>query len=196
MYPKRSDRHAKRGVKGKAGALLISLLALLTLTVGGTVAYLVASTPEVENTFTPSEVKCSVTESFDGTTKSNVVVKNDSNINAYLRVKLVTYRVNEDKQHIGGTADIPGFTLGTGWFDGDDGYYYYKYPVVPDGVTPSLTTGDLTLTGSYGDADGGKQAIDVMAEAIQSKPMSAVSEAWGAGVAEQLTPDTDTTTQP
>ena len=94
MYPKRSDRHAKRGVKGKAGALLISLLALLTLTVGGTVAYLVASTDNVVNTFTPSHVDCTVDEVFNDNTKTSVTVTNTSDINAYLRVKLVTYRVN------------------------------------------------------------------------------------------------------
>ena len=39
----------------------------------------------------------------------------------------------------------------------------------------------MTLTDSYTDADGGKQAIDVMAEAIQSVPEAAVKAAWGAG---------------
>lgn len=193
MYPKRSEQHAgKRGTKGKAGAFIISLLVLLTVTVGGTVAYLVASTTPVVNTFTPSEVKCSVTESFDGATKSSVNVTNDSNINAYLRVKLVTYRVNEDGQHIGGTANIPGFTLGSGWFNGGDGYYYYSKPVVPNGVTPSLTADGLILTDSYNDVDGGKQAIDVMAEAIQAEGKNAdgtpaVTDAWGVTVADNGT---------
>ena len=53
-----------------------------------------------------------MTESFDGTTKTNVDVVNDSNITAYIRVKLVTYRVNDAGQHIGGTAAIPSFTPG------------------------------------------------------------------------------------
>lgn len=193
MYPKRSEQHAgKRGTKGKAGAFIISLLVLLTVTVGGTVAYLVASTTPVVNTFTPSQVSCSVTESFNGVTKSDVVVKNDSNINAYLRVKLVTYRVNENSQHIGGTANILDFTLGSGWFNGGDGYYYYSKPVVPNGVTPSLTADGLILTGSYNDVDGGKQAIDVMAEAIQAEGKNAdgtpaVTDAWGVTVADNGT---------
>ena len=184
MYPKRSDRHAKRGVKGKAGALLISLLALLTLTVGGTVAYLVATTPEVENTFTPSQVSCEVTENFNGTTKSNVNVTNTSNIDAYLRVKLVTYRVNgEDNHRIGGTATIPQFAPGTNWVKYGD-YYYYTKPVAPGSSTPSVIAGNgLTLQGRYDDADGGKQAIDVMAEAIQSVPDKAVGEAWKVTIA-------------
>ncbi len=183
MYPKRSDRHAKRGVKGKAGALLISLLALLTLTVGGTVAYLVASTDNVVNTFTPSHVDCTVDEVFNDNTKTSVTVTNTSDINAYLRVKLVTYRVNEDGNHIGGTAGIPSFTLGENWFKYGD-YYYYTKPVAPGSSTPSLIAGNgLTLQGRYDDADGGKQAIDVMAEAIQSVPDKAVGEAWKVTIA-------------
>lgn len=180
MYPKRSDRHAKRGVKGKAGALLISLLALLTLTVGGTVAYLVASTPEVENTFTPSQVSCEVTENFDGTYKTNVNVINKSDINAYLRVKLVTYRVNDEGQHIGGTASIPDFTPGANWVQ-HGGYYYYTLPVAP-GASPAADLIDKIELKAYPvtpeNPDGGKQVIEVMAEAIQSVPAEAVGEAW------------------
>ena len=39
----------------------------------------------------------------------------------------------------------------------------------------------MTLVGSYLDTDGGKQAVDVMAEAIQSVPEDAVKAAWGEG---------------
>lgn len=178
MYPKRSEQHAdKRGTKGKAGAFIISLLVLLTVTVGGTVAYLVANTTPVVNTFTPSQVSCSVTESFDGDTKSNVNVTNDSNINAYIRVKLVTYRVNDEGKHIGGTATIPAFAPGSSWVSYGD-YYYYTLPVGP-GESPAINLIDsIALTESYGDADGGKQVIEVMAEAIQAEPARAVGEAW------------------
>ena len=40
---------------------------------------------------------------------------------------------------------------------------------------------EIQLKDPYMDADGGRQAIDVMAEAIQSVPEAAVKEAWGAG---------------
>lgn len=184
MYPKRSEQHAdKRDTKGKAGAFIISLLVLLTVTVGGTVAYLVANTTPVVNTFTPSQVSCSVTESFDGDTKSNVNVTNNSNINAYIRVKLVTYRVNEDGQHIGGTAEIPSFIPGTNWIKFGD-YYYYTSPVAPGGKPATDLINSITLTGSYTDADGGKQVIEVMAEAIQAEPARAVGEAWGVSISE------------
>ena len=173
----------KRRRIGKTATLLLSLLLLATMTVAGTLAYLTTRTNPVTNTFTPSEVKCSVTENFDGTTKSNVNVTNTGDTNAYIRVKLVTYRVNDQGQHIGGTAVIPSFTPGEGWKkDGD--YYYYTQPVAPGAKPATDLISSITLTGSYSDADGGKQVIEVMAEAIQSDGVAsngnkAVVEAWG-----------------
>lgn len=175
QQPQRPVRRRKRRSK-KTGTLLFSLVLLLTMMIGGTLAYLTMKTDPIQNVFTPSQVSCFVEEDFDGTTKSNVNVRNDSDINAYIRVKLVTYRVNEDNQHIGGTADLPTFDLGAGWVKHGE-YYYYTQPVAPGAYPSTNLTNSITLT-SYNDADGGKQVIEVMAEAIQSVPTSAVVSAW------------------
>lgn len=114
----------------KPGALLLTLVLLALALTGATLAYLITHTDPVPNRFTPAHVSCNVTEDFDGTTKKNVNVTNTGDIEAYLRVKLVTYRVNDDGQHIGGTAAIPAFTPGDGWVKYGD-YYYYTYPVAP-----------------------------------------------------------------
>ena len=124
--PRRRGRRPSR----RAGTLLLSLLLLVTMTIGGTVAYLVAKSGPAENTFTPSRVSCEVTEEFDGETKSEVNVKNTGDTDAYIRVRLVSYRVNDAKEHIGGTAEIPEFTPGYGWVE-HGGYYYYTLPVAP-----------------------------------------------------------------
>lgn len=176
----KKDAHsgAKRSL-----VLVVSVLVLLLAVAGGTLAWLTAQTDGVVNTFTPAQVSCKVTENFDGTTKSNVNVKNTSNIPAYIRVKLVTYRVNEDGQHIGGTATLPSFTLGANWKE-YDGYYYYTLPVAAGEKPATNLTETMTLTSSYSDADGGHQAIDVMAEAIQSSPAEAVGTAWGVTISE------------
>ena len=166
---------AKRSI-----VLVVSVLVLLLAVAGGTLAWLTANTGPVVNTFTPAHVTCQVDETFDGTTKSDVKVKNAGDIPAYIRVKLVTYRVNEAGQHIGGTAAIPPFTPGANWVE-HDGYYYYTRPVAP-GQTPETNLIDtITLSSPYTDADGGKQVIEVMAEAIQSVPDTAVKDAWGTG---------------
>ena len=174
------QRRRKRRSK-KTGMLFLSLLLVIGMVVGGTVAWLSTKSAPITNTFLPSHVSCSVTEEFNGTTKSNVNVINTGDIDAYIRVKLVTYRVNDEGDHIGGIAKIPDFTPGAGWVENGD-YYYYTQPVAP-GEQPEISLIDrITLTDSYDDADdadGGKQVIEVMAEAIQSTPAKAVTEAWG-----------------
>ena len=163
--------------------LVVSVLVLLLAVAGGTLAWLTAQTDGVVNTFTPAQVSCEVTEDFNGTIKSNVNVTNKSDISAYIRVKLVTYRVNDAGQHIGGTATIPPFTPGINWVKYGE-YYYYTLPVAAGGAPAAdLISPGITLK-SYTDVDGGYQAIDVMAEAIQSSPAEAVGKSWGVTISE------------
>lgn len=176
---KKGKRVANGGMK-RSLVLMVSLLAMMLVVAGGTLAWLTAQ-DSVSNTFTPAHVSCAVEENFDGATKSDVNVRNTSDVPAYLRVKLVTYRVNEAGQHIGGTATIPAFIAGTGWVE-NGGYYYYTKPVEAEQTPETMLIDSITLTGSYDDADGGKQVIEVMAEAIQSLPDTAVQDAWGVTV--------------
>ena len=175
-------KFGKRAASGGAKrslVLVVSVLALVLAVAGGTLAWLTANSGPVTNTFTPAQVSCTVEEKFDGTTKKDVNVKNTSDIDAYLRVKLVTYRVKDNGDRIGGTAEIPEFTPGTNWVKYGD-FYYYTLPVAP-GEKPKtdlIGAEGITLV-RYTDADGGKQVIEVMAEAIQSQPERAVGQAWG-----------------
>ena len=171
-------QHEKKHHFKKIQLLILSLLVVTTVTVGGTVAYLTTNTDPVVNTFEPSHVTCEVTENFNGKTKSNVNVKNTSDIDAYIRVKLVTYRVNEAGQHIGGVAEIPEFTPGADWVKYGE-YYYYTLPVAKNASPATDLIDSINLKDKYDDAYGGKQVIEVMAEAIQSEPAEAVGEAWG-----------------
>lgn len=173
-----SKKRRKSTASRKVIVLAIAVVLLLSATVTGTLMYLVSKTTAVTNTFEPATVTCEVQEKFDGTVKKNVTVKNTSNIDAYLRVKLVTYRVNADGERIGGTAVIPNFTPGEGWFE-KDGFYYYKSPVALNKTPATNLIGNdgITLV-EYTDADGGRQVIEVIAEAIQSVPASVVAENW------------------
>ena len=167
---------------GRVTTMLIATVLLLALAIGGTIAWLSTKDAPIQNKFLPSKVTCEVQEKFDGTTgeKTKVNVKNTGTIDAFIRVKLVTYRTNDQGQHIGGTASLPSFVLGADWVKYGD-YYYYTKPVAPNQTPATNLTDSMTLTGSYADTDGGKQAVDVMAEAIQSVPVEAVQAAWGAG---------------
>ena len=179
VKPARLVRKPHRG-RGRLAMMVLSVVLLLALAVGGTLAWLSTKTTSVTNTFTPARVTCEVEEDFNENTgkKTNVNVKNTGNIDVYIRVKLVTYRTNDAGQHIGGTAQLPKFNLGENWVEYGE-YYYYTLPVAPDEKPAANLADSMTLTGSYEDADGGKQALDVMAEAIQSAPEKAVGEAWG-----------------
>lgn len=179
VKPARLVRKPHKG-RGRLAMMVLSVVLLLGVAIGGTIAWLSTKTTPVTNTFTPAEVTCKVEEDFDPDTgkKTNVNVTNTGNIAVYIRVKLVTYRTNDAGQHIGGTAELPVFTRGKNWVE-HGGYYYYTLPVAP-GKEPAANLADrMTLEKSYKDADGGKQALDVMAEAIQSAPEKAVGEAWG-----------------
>lgn len=181
-----SDRRRRRRRTGRLNALLLSMVLLVTVAIGGTLAYLVTQDEPITNTFTPSFVTCKVTETFDEDSgeKKEVNVQNTGDTDAYIRVRLVTYRTNAAGQHIGGTATIPEFTPGTNWVKYGD-YYYYTLPVKPtEKPTTDLISSSITLNQNYADSDGGNQAIDVMAEAIQSGPAEAVGTAWGVSISQ------------
>lgn len=180
-----SDRRRRRRRTRRLNALLLSMVLLVTVAIGGTLAYLVTQDEPITNTFTPSLVTCKVIETFDEDSgeKKEVNVQNTGDTDAYIRVRLVTYRTNAAGQHIGGTATIPEFTPGTNWVNYGD-YYYYTLPVKPDEKPTIDLISSITLTQNYADSDGGNQAIDVMAEAIQSDPAEAVGTAWGVSISQ------------
>lgn len=182
--PQAQSVSARPRRRGRATAMLLATVMLFALAVGGTIAWLIDKDSPLVNTFDPSKVTCRVEENFNENTgvKSNVNVTNTGDIDAFIRVKLVTYRTNADGKHIGGTAEIPDFTPGEGWVKYGD-YYYYTQPVTPNAKPATNLISSITLTDSYTDADGGMQAIDVMAEAIQSVPADAVRQAWGVSIA-------------
>ena len=113
----------------RAVALLVSLVVLLSVTVGVTIAFIAHKTPEVKNTFTPSRVACAVTEVTPNQVYS---VSNTGDTTAYIRVAVVVNWVNAEEQVY---ARAPKFTVdtndtnGANWVLGEDGYYYYKMPV-------------------------------------------------------------------
>ncbi len=185
VKPARLVRKPHKG-RGRLAMMVLSVVLLLALAVGGTIAWLSTKTTSVTNTFTPAKVTCDVTENFDENTgvKTNVNVTNTGNIAVYIRVKLVTYRTNDTGQHIGGTAVLPTFKLGADWVKHGKYYYYYTLPVEPNAQPQTNLADSMTLEKSYKDADGGKQALDVMAEAIQSEPEKAVGEAWGVRISQ------------
>lgn len=169
----------KRASNRKLAALILALALLAVGTAVGTIAYLMNHTGPVTNSFSLGNVDTEITEEFDGRVKRHVNVTNTGTVTAYIRVKLVSYRVNDRNEIIGGSdplTDLP--RLGDDWKPYGDHYYYTK-PVAPGAKPATNLFEEYALEGNYTDADGGKQVLEVMAEGIQSTPAQAVKDAWG-----------------
>ena len=157
-------------------AIVLATVTLLALAVGGTIAWLNAKTDPVVNSFSYGKITTEIEEKFENNVKENVAAKNTGSADAFIRIKLVSYRTNGEGQRIGGAAPLQSFTPGDNWVKYGD-YYYYTLPVAKDCSTGILVDRIELMT--YNDADGGYQSIDVVAEAIQSAPTDAITQAWG-----------------
>ena len=161
---------------------IIGSVILLIAVCGAVFSYMFHMTDDKINQFTPAVVDCEVQEKTDlpMTEKNGIKVKNTGNIDAYLRLRFVSYwvRVNEagDSEIVSKPSELPGFTIAEGWLAGKDNTYYFKYP-----VSPGQLTGDLLAAGAViplKEEDGYQQVIEVFSEAIQSNPVLSVEESW------------------
>lgn len=181
----------------KAPVALVAILVLLCCAVAGTVAFLIDSTGPVTNTFTPASVTTQVEEEFNGTTKSDVKIKNTGNIPAYIRAAVIVNWA-DDKGNVSGTPvkdsdyvmDLnidTGTTTNAPWFKGSDGYYYCKTAVksvkqdTKNCYTPVLIKSCIKATGAQAPA-GYDLQVTILADGIQSAPADAVRQAWGVTV--------------
>lgn len=156
--------------------ILIATLFVIMVLCGTAIAYMFRQTEYKDNQFTPAEVSCKVLETFDGEQKTSIQVQNTGNIKAYLRVRLVSYWVDEDSNIVAKPSKTPTITMETDWVKGPNNTYYYKEPVVPSEKTDTLLSSPITLEK---DENGHLQVIEVFAEAIQSKPQKAAIDRWG-----------------
>lgn len=184
--------------------LLASVALLLTVSVGSTVAYLVDKADEVVNIFTPTRLETDVVETFgkvdDVMTKSSIKIRNDGNIDAYVRVFITGNWVITEKDKNGNEVDkivAPwdgNITLNPdrSWILGSDGYYYYtkRLPPTPDDEKTDRTSELLgsAITQSGGPA-GAHLVINVIHQSIQADGVNAnnvpvVTAVWGATVDE------------
>lgn len=182
----------------RLATLLVSLVLVLGVAVGGTVAFLSTRTDSKENTFTPSKVTCEVTETFNNNVKSNVAVKNTGDTTAFIRAAInVTWMKDAEagteyeaaNQTVSAKVPLKGtdysITLAenNNWIQGADGYYYYQLPVNPQDSTEVLIE-DCKLLGSASVPDGYHLSVEIVASAIQSAPDSVVQSMWHVTVAD------------
>ena len=179
--------HAKANNKprirmNKLAILFIAVVMLIGAVVGTTVAFLVTETKPVENKFSYATIGTRIDENFDGTTKKDVTVTNTGDTAAYIRATyVVTWRSKVGGTVVTSVPDGYSYTLTTctdgSWLEANDGYFYYKTAVAPNGVTEGSL---LTCTVKYPEGVEPEYilSVEILAEAIQSTPESAARTAW------------------
>lgn len=169
------ERVAKhRHRKKKTFSLFLSIVLLLTLATGGTLAYIITKSAMVQNQFVKGSVTSSVNE--------NGTVTNNGNVDAYIRAAVVVNWMDDDGNVY---AIKPNCTVtpNAGWTE-IGGFYYYTSPVVAGGTT---TTAPATVNCSdAAPSSVYSLSIETVAEAIQAEgtldsndSITAVFDAWG-----------------
>lgn len=172
----------------KALFALVSVLVLIFAAVGVTVAYLQTQTEPLENEFTPAKVSCEVAETFDGSVKSDVSIRNTGDTDAFIRVSVVANWVKTDsennvtsvyaQQPVAGTDYT--LTLATNanenWLQDGNGFYYHKAAVKP-GESTAVLIASCTPIENKAPA-GYTLAVEIVASAIQASPETVAEEYW------------------
>lgn len=189
----------KNLTKKRLTVLLVSLSLILVVGVGVTLAYVFASTGNVVNTFTPSHVSCAVVENNSATentgnpvnveSKSNVMIKNTGDTEAYIRVAVIVNWKNNDG-HVWATAPksdeytIIYDTSNPKWVKlASDNFWYYTAPVSHiegSNLTDVLIKSATQIKPGPVGTDGSQYylSIEIVASAIQSTPANVVGDNW------------------
>ena len=191
MYnPKNSTPHrpGRQPSSRKALFALVSILVLVFAAAGVTVAYLQTQTPPLKNEFTPAQVSCEVEETFDGSVKRSVAIRNTGDADAFIRVAVVANWVKADDE--GDAASVhaqqpqPGtdYTIqwaddfGANWLQCGSDFYYYKIAVDPEESTAVLIA-ECTPKANRA-PEGYTLAVEIVASAIQASPEAVAEEYW------------------
>ena len=178
----RADRPAasrRAGGSKKPLTLFVALVLLLTLAVGGSLAWLV-SNDDVTNSMEPGKVPIRINETVSNNVKSDVTVTNNGNIQAFIRVAIIANAVDAQGNVTTGTA--PDYTVdSTNWTKFDNENYYYYNGI----VEPKDTKGDTTASLFTRPVDFAGGEINILAESIQvlggvTSDGSASVDAWNA----------------
>lgn len=182
----------RRARRRKQQSLIIALVAILCSIIACvSIAFVFTSTKPLENTFTDAYVACDVLETFDGTTKSDVTIKNTGEVQSYIRAKVVVTWMSDDKTKVTALKPIDDTdyvityadetNADTNWEKGSDGYWYYKLPVNVGKETEELIE-NCSLKDGVTAPDGYYLSVEIVASSIQSTPPRVVAEQWDSGV--------------
>lgn len=202
MYKgKRLDEKNRRRWS-KHTAALVSLLLILSISIGGTVALIVVDGGFIKNIFTRSEVTTYVQETINGNQKTNVMIQNTGDIKAYIRAAVVVTWQDENGNVLGekpveGTDYTITYNLSSQqgaerWIRGADGFFYWTSPVKSDDEDSGNCTTDILISNcealrsrTVNTGEGAvtySLTVEIIGSGIQSVPTSVVTDKWSSGV--------------
>lgn len=185
MYVGKHEQRRKKRRSNRSLVLTISVIALVVCIVGASLAYLFTKSAGITNTFTPTKVTTDIVEKLDKGVKRNVTIKNTGDIEAFVRAKVViTWK--DSSGNVYGTAPVAGtdysITYNSSAWELIDGIYYCKTPVAPNGSSPVLISECEKLSTAVV-PENYDLSVEIIAEAIQSKPADVVQQTWGVTIA-------------
>lgn len=189
--------------KIKSNKLLTVLAVIVVLVVAVTsisavVAYMIRQSDDVKNTFVPGDIDYNVVENFDRENKTSVKVQSTSNIDTYVRVRVVTYWQDSKGNVVarnGPEIKFNGANNGEWRYNSDKWLYdaanqtfYLKTTLAPHATTDDI----LNLTGAFNGiklesetvTESGTveftyhPVVTFIVEGVQANPTRAVTESW------------------
>ena len=153
---------------------------------------------EITNSFVPAKIDCQVLETEtkidDVVTKTSVRAQNTGNVDAYIRVRVVTYWEDSKGNPVARTSPINVFGGDCMYNDADWIYddinqtFYHKAPVGANDVTAELLKLDSEFNGITVEPEDVMKGnvtftyypmVEFIVEGIQDAPDTAVKESWG-----------------
>lgn len=187
----------RRSVSGRLFVLMLALMLVLGCAVGGTVAWLVAKTDPVVNTFTYGDINITLTETTGEDYKiipgvdigkdPKVTVKAGSEA-CWLFVKVEEKDWPAFKEADGTTKKVS-YAMANGWaaLDGVAGVYYREVDAVTADTSFGILAGDivtvsenLTKTEVNSITAGTQPTLTFTAYAVQKDGMADAAAAWAA----------------
>jgi hypothetical protein len=170
---------------------------LIVASVSVTVAYMIIRSPEITNSFVPAKIDCQVLETEtiidDVVTKTSVTAQNTGDVDAYIRVRVVTYWEDSKGNLVARTSPENEFDGAwkyndAAWiYDDTNQTFYHKAPVGENEFTAELLGSGfdgITLQPESVEQEGNVTftyypVVEFIVEGIQGAPDTAVTESWG-----------------
>ena len=184
----------RRSVSSKTLALLLALVLVLGVAAGGTIAWLVAQSDTVTNTFTYGDINIALTETTGSSYKivPGVDIKKDPKVTvkAGSEACWLFVKVDEAGDFVSGKVT---YAIADGWtaLEGKDGVYYREVSAATaDTDFAVLKDNKITVSGDLTKAEVNSvettPTLTFTAYAVQKDGMTDAAAAW-----EKVTPTTN-----